>query len=139
MKCLATFQTLKDKLVSKPIIVALDWSEEFELMSDANDYAVGIVLGQRQDKIFHAIYSKDLLLLCASSLTITSMAIPTMHLPLSFFWVLLFISEIHGSSFLSMLIAFFLLFLFVWDLRFFQFVLCLGLFNCVSVVVEEKR
>ena len=55
-ECLTTFQTLKTSLVSAPIIVAPDWSKEFELMCDASDYAVGVVLGQRGDKVFHAIY-----------------------------------------------------------------------------------
>ena len=37
-------------------MIAPDWSKEFELMCDASDYAVGAVLGQRQDKTFHSIY-----------------------------------------------------------------------------------
>ena len=37
-------------------MITLDWSEEFELMCDASDYAVGTVLGQKQYKTFHAIY-----------------------------------------------------------------------------------
>ena len=37
-------------------MITLDWSKEFELMCDASDYAVGAVLGQREDKVFHAIY-----------------------------------------------------------------------------------
>ena len=37
-------------------MIAPDWSKEFELMCDASDYAVGTVLGQRQDKTFHTIY-----------------------------------------------------------------------------------
>ena len=55
-ECLEVFQTLKEKLVSAPIMVAPDWSKEFELMCDASDYAIGAVLGQQRDKIFHAIY-----------------------------------------------------------------------------------
>ena len=55
-KCLEAFQTLKEKLISAPIMVALNWSKEFELMCDASDYVVGAVLGQWRDKIFHAIY-----------------------------------------------------------------------------------
>ena len=39
-----------------PIMVAPDWSKEFKLMCDASDYVVGAVLGQRQEKVFHAIY-----------------------------------------------------------------------------------
>ena len=33
-----------------------DWSQPFEIMCDASDYAVGTVLGQRKDKKLHAIY-----------------------------------------------------------------------------------
>ena len=43
---------LKDKLVSTPIVVALDWSFAFELMCDASDFAIGAVLGQEREKIF---------------------------------------------------------------------------------------
>ena len=42
--------------MSAPIMVAPDWSKEIELMCDASDYVVGAELGQRQDKVFHAIY-----------------------------------------------------------------------------------
>ncbi|KAK2382251.1 hypothetical protein QL285_069799 [Trifolium repens] len=55
-ECLISFNTLKEKLVTAPIIVAPDWNLHFELMCDASDYAVGAVLGQRHDKFFHAIY-----------------------------------------------------------------------------------
>ena len=37
-------------------MIALDWNKDFELMCDASDYEVGAVLGQRHDKVFHAIY-----------------------------------------------------------------------------------
>ena len=33
-----------------------DWSNEFEIMCDASDYAMGAVLGQRTEKVFKAIY-----------------------------------------------------------------------------------
>ena len=55
-ECSVTFQTLKHKLTTAPIMIAPDWSKEFELMRDASDYAVGAVLGQRQYKVIHAIY-----------------------------------------------------------------------------------
>jgi hypothetical protein len=35
---------------------APDWSLPFEIMCDASDYAVGVVLGQRKDKKLHVIY-----------------------------------------------------------------------------------
>ena len=54
--CMKAFETLKEKFISAPLIVAPDWGLPFELMCDASDYAVGAVLGQRKDKIFYAIY-----------------------------------------------------------------------------------
>ena len=55
-ECLSAFQTLKKALTSAPVIIAPDWNLPFEIMCDASDYAVGAVLGQRRDKVFHAIY-----------------------------------------------------------------------------------
>ena len=36
-------------------MVAPDWELPFELMCDASDYVVEVVLGQRRNKVFHAI------------------------------------------------------------------------------------
>ncbi|XP_035540270.1 uncharacterized protein LOC118344239 [Juglans regia] len=33
-----------------------NWSQPFEVMCDASDFAIGVVLGQRRDKLFRAIY-----------------------------------------------------------------------------------
>ena len=33
-----------------------DWNNEFEIMCDASDFAMGAVLGQRTEKLFKAIY-----------------------------------------------------------------------------------
>ena len=52
----SAFKEIKSRLVSTPIMLAHDWSNEFEIMCDASDYAIGAVLGQRTDKIFKAIY-----------------------------------------------------------------------------------
>ncbi|KAI3714739.1 hypothetical protein L6452_21698 [Arctium lappa] len=54
--CKKAFKILKDALVTAPVIVTPDWSLPFELMTDASDWAVGAVLGQRKNKIFHSIY-----------------------------------------------------------------------------------
>ena len=37
-------------------MVTLDWNKEFEIMCDASDNAMGVVLGYRTEKIFKAIY-----------------------------------------------------------------------------------
>jgi hypothetical protein len=55
-KCLAAFRILKSALVSAPIMLPLDWSQPFEIMCDASDYAVGAVLGQRREGRVHAVY-----------------------------------------------------------------------------------
>jgi hypothetical protein len=55
-KCLAAFRTLKSALVSALIIQPPDWSQPFEIMCDASDYAVGAVLGQRKEGRVHTIY-----------------------------------------------------------------------------------
>ncbi|XP_058774075.1 uncharacterized protein LOC131648329 [Vicia villosa] len=54
--CVQAFNDLKDRLATTPVIVAPDWTNPFELMCDASDYAIGAVLGQRKGKIFHVIH-----------------------------------------------------------------------------------
>nr|GEV62792.1 reverse transcriptase domain-containing protein [Tanacetum cinerariifolium] len=44
-ECVEAFQTLKRKLTKAPILIAPDWDIPFELMCDANDFAIGAVLG----------------------------------------------------------------------------------------------
>ena len=46
--CMDSFDFLKKKLTSAPIVVAPDWNLPFELMCDASEFAVGAVLGQRK-------------------------------------------------------------------------------------------
>jgi hypothetical protein len=55
-KCLAVFWTLKSALVSATIIQHPDWSQPFEIMCNASDYAVGAVLGQRKEGRVHVVY-----------------------------------------------------------------------------------
>ena len=54
--CVKAFEVLKKKLIEAPILIAPDWALPFELMCDASDAAVGAVLGQRKNKVFHSIY-----------------------------------------------------------------------------------
>ena len=53
--CLQAFNAIKEKLISAPIITVPDWSQPFEVMCDASDFAVEAMLGQRRDKLFRAI------------------------------------------------------------------------------------
>ena len=46
-ECLEAFRTLKDKLITAPILISPDWSLPFELMCDASNFALGAVLGQK--------------------------------------------------------------------------------------------
>nr|XP_027090491.1 uncharacterized protein LOC113711532 [Coffea arabica] len=55
-RCMGAFNKLKELLTTSPIIQSPDWNLPFEIMCDANDYAVGAVLGQRVGKVAHAIY-----------------------------------------------------------------------------------
>nr|GEW70197.1 reverse transcriptase domain-containing protein [Tanacetum cinerariifolium] len=55
-ECVEAFQTLKRKLTEAPILIAPDWDMPFELMCDASDFAIGAVLGQRQEKHFTPIH-----------------------------------------------------------------------------------
>ncbi|XP_049370630.1 uncharacterized protein LOC125835556 [Solanum verrucosum] len=55
-KCLQAFELLKKKLIEAHILIAKNWELLFELMCDASDIAVGAVLGQRKEKMFHSIY-----------------------------------------------------------------------------------
>ncbi|GKD92190.1 reverse transcriptase domain-containing protein [Tanacetum coccineum] len=54
--CIDAFETLKKKLTEAPILVIPDWNLPFELMSDASDFAIGAVLGQRKTKHFQPIH-----------------------------------------------------------------------------------
>jgi hypothetical protein len=46
--CLKSFNILKKALIFAPIIQPPDWSLPFEIMCDASDYVVGVVLGQKK-------------------------------------------------------------------------------------------
>jgi hypothetical protein len=46
---------MKKALVSAPVIQPPDWHLMFEIMCDASDYVVGVVLGQPKNKKHYAI------------------------------------------------------------------------------------
>ena len=53
---LEAFETLKKALISALIVQPPDWNLPFEIMSNASDYVVGAVLGQRVDKKLNVIH-----------------------------------------------------------------------------------
>ncbi|GJV68036.1 reverse transcriptase domain-containing protein [Tanacetum coccineum] len=55
-ECIETFNILKKKLIESPILVAPDQDLPFEIMCDASDYAVGVILGKRKTKHFQPIH-----------------------------------------------------------------------------------
>ena len=55
-ECKQAFGALKKILTSIPIIQPPSWGVHFEIICDTSDYAVGVVLGQRINKIPHVIY-----------------------------------------------------------------------------------
>ena len=55
-QCVQDFSILKDRLVSTPIVIALDWDLMFELMCNNSDYAIKAVLGQKRERIFQVVH-----------------------------------------------------------------------------------
>ena len=55
-KCKRAFEEIKARLISDPIMATPEWNKEFEIMCDASGFAMGVVLGQKIDKTFRAIY-----------------------------------------------------------------------------------
>ena len=54
--CKRAFGDLKIILMSTPIIQPPNYGVPFEIMCNTSDYAIGIILGQRVDRLSHAIY-----------------------------------------------------------------------------------
>ena len=54
--CRYAFEEIKSRLITSPIMLTFEWKNDFEIMCDASDYAMGAILGQRTKKIFKAIY-----------------------------------------------------------------------------------
>ncbi|GKA46628.1 reverse transcriptase domain-containing protein [Tanacetum coccineum] len=58
-ECQRAFESLKEKLTCAPVIVSPNWNLPFELMCDASDFAVGVVLGQKDGE--HSSISQNLI------------------------------------------------------------------------------
>jgi hypothetical protein len=54
-ECLQSLHTLKEALISAPVIQPHDWHLPSEMMLDVSGYAVGVVLSQSKDKKHYAI------------------------------------------------------------------------------------
>nr|GEY90993.1 reverse transcriptase domain-containing protein [Tanacetum cinerariifolium] len=71
-ECVDAFQTLKRKLTEAHILIAPDRDIPFEVTCDASDFAIGAVLGQRQDKHFRPIhYARNTMTEAESNYTTT--------------------------------------------------------------------
>ncbi|RVW38727.1 Retrovirus-related Pol polyprotein from transposon 17.6 [Vitis vinifera] len=55
-RCQRSFEELKLFLTTAPIVRAPKWQLPFEVMCDASDFAIGVVLGQREDGKPYVIY-----------------------------------------------------------------------------------
>ncbi|GJW39096.1 reverse transcriptase domain-containing protein [Tanacetum coccineum] len=57
-ECQKAFKLLKEKLTCAPVIVSPNWNLLFELMCNASDFVVGVVLGQK-DALKHLFKKQD--------------------------------------------------------------------------------
>ena len=55
-ECLKAYKFLKEAVTKAPIIQPPDWSLPFEIMCDASDFTIGVVLGQRVNKYPIVVY-----------------------------------------------------------------------------------
>ena len=51
------FEEIKSRLVEAPIMAKPDWNREFEIMCDASDFVMGVVLGKKDEKVFKVIHA----------------------------------------------------------------------------------
>ncbi|XP_071924756.1 uncharacterized protein [Coffea arabica] len=54
--CKVPFDTLKESLISAPVVQPPNWSLPFKIMCDASNYTVSVVLGQKDGRASHVIY-----------------------------------------------------------------------------------
>lgn len=46
----------KKNLIKAPILITPNWEMPFKLMSDSHDVVIGVVLEERNQKVFHSFY-----------------------------------------------------------------------------------
>nr|GEX65297.1 hypothetical protein [Tanacetum cinerariifolium] len=86
-ECVEAFQTLKRKLTEAPILIAPGWDMPSELMCDASDFAIGAVLGQRQDNHFRPIhYASKIMIEAESTYTTTKKEMLSVVYAFEKFW-----------------------------------------------------
>jgi len=51
-----SWEKIKQDLVSAPIISPPNWAQQFEIMCDVSDFAIGAILRQRINNRQHVIY-----------------------------------------------------------------------------------
>ncbi|GJZ87176.1 reverse transcriptase domain-containing protein [Tanacetum coccineum] len=88
------FNILKKKLTEAPILVAPDWDLPFEIMYDASDFVVGVVLGQRKTKHFQPIhYASKTMMDAQAHYTTTEKELLTVVYAFEKFWPYLVLSK----------------------------------------------
>nr|GEV37119.1 reverse transcriptase domain-containing protein [Tanacetum cinerariifolium] len=93
-ECVEAFQTLKRKLTEAPILIAPYWDMPFELMCDASDFAIGGVLGQRQEKHFRPIqYASKTMTEVESDYTTMEKEMLAVVYAFKFFWSYLIMNK----------------------------------------------
>nr|GEZ20261.1 reverse transcriptase domain-containing protein [Tanacetum cinerariifolium] len=93
-ECVEAFKTLKRKLTKALILIALDWDMPFKLMCDASDFAIGAVLGQRQEKHFRPIhYASKTMTEAESNYTITKKEMLAVVYAFEKFWSYLILNK----------------------------------------------
>ena len=55
-ECFKSWGKLKQEFIFAPIISSPNWVQPFEIMCDASDFAIGVILGQHIDNRQHVIY-----------------------------------------------------------------------------------
>nr|GEX26266.1 reverse transcriptase domain-containing protein [Tanacetum cinerariifolium] len=82
------------KVTEAPILIALDWDMPFDLMCDASDFAIGAILGQRQEKHFRPIhYASKTMTEAESNYTTTKKEMLAVVYAFKKFWSYLIINK----------------------------------------------